>query len=245
MHVHLLPDLVAPESLGNRTAVVIDVLRATTTIVHALAAGAREVIPCLEVSEARQIAQKFPASERLLGGERQGVRIEGFDLGNSPTEYTPESVAGKTIVFTTTNGTRAMQRCRQARRVLLAGFVNLSAVVQSLARERDVHIVCAGTRGEITREDALVAGALVDAFVQTGNPSSLNDEARLVRDAWLAVPGRKIDRITALTKTLYDTQGGRNLIAEGFEHNIATAALFDRFDIVPTLDTQAWTIRSR
>src|SRR3954447_24007137 len=121
--VHLLPALVEPETLRDQTVVVVDVLRATTTIVHALAAGARAVVPCLEVEEARQRAANLPAGSAVLGGERQGLRIEGFDLGNSPTEYTPERVAGKTVVFTTTNGTRAMLHARGARRVVLGSLV--------------------------------------------------------------------------------------------------------------------------
>ena len=123
----------------------------------------------------------------VLGGERQGVRIEGFDLGNSPTEYSPASVGGRTVVFTTTNGTRAMLRCRQAREVLLAAFANRSAVLAALAREQFVHIVCAGTGGFITREDTLVAGSLVAGLISGAAEWELNDEAVIARDAWLAV----------------------------------------------------------
>src|SRR5438132_10850132 len=106
--------------------VVIDVLRAAPTIFQALAAGATEVVPCLEVEEAKKIAVQI-ARSAILGGERGGKQIPDFDLGNSPAEYTPERVAGKTVVFTTTNGTRAMLRCEAARRVLIAAFTNLSA----------------------------------------------------------------------------------------------------------------------
>ena len=163
IHVHLLPDLVPEEKLAGNVAVVIDVLRATTTIVHALAAGARQVIPCLSIDDARAAAASRTGEKVVLGGERQGVRIEGFDLGNSPSEYTPEAVGGRTVVFTTTNGTRAMLRCRQADHVLLAAFVNRAAVLAGNSRpsRQNVHIVCAGTGGAITREDVLVAGSLV------------------------------------------------------------------------------------
>src|SRR5438132_9688378 len=126
LFAHFLPTLMDPDELRDGTAVVIDVLRASTTICHALAAGAREVIPCLEVEEARRVAADNSGSRPMLGGEREGVRIEGFDLGNSPGEYRPDTVGGRTVVFTTTNGTRAMLGCRSARRVLIGSFVNFS-----------------------------------------------------------------------------------------------------------------------
>src|SRR5687768_3032349 len=119
LDVHFLPELTSPEELAGGVVVVIDVLRASTTITYALAAGARELIPCLEIDDARAAATKLPPAQVVLGGERQGLPIAGFDLGNSPRDYTPERVGGKTVVFTTTNGTKAMLQCRQAARVLI------------------------------------------------------------------------------------------------------------------------------
>ena len=192
LKVHLLPELVAPEQLRDHAVVVIDVLRATTTIAFALAAGASEVIPCLEVDDARQLAAKYPAGTVLLGGERLGVRIEGFDLGNSPTEYTTDKVAKKTIIFTTTNGTRAMERCRQARRVLLGALVNRRAIAAALAQETNVDIVCAGTRGEVGLDDALTAGAIAEEVLMQwiSHVPEVNDQTRIAMDAW----GRGFDR---------------------------------------------------
>ncbi len=233
VHVHLLPDLVPEEKLAGNVAVVIDVLRATTTIVHALAAGARQVIPCLSVDDARAAAAARTGEKVVLGGERQGVRIEGFDLGNSPSEYTPESVGSRTVVFTTTNGTRAMLRCRNARQVLLAAFANRSAVLAALATEQVVHIVCAGTGGAITREDVLVAGSLVAGLTSGSAVWELNDEAVIARDAWLAVGADA--KGDALLRALEASEGGRNLLREGFPRDIATAAQIDRFDVLPRL----------
>jgi 2-phosphosulfolactate phosphatase len=241
--VYLLPSLVQPEELVGRSVVVIDVLRATTTIVSALAAGATQVIPCQEVDEAKRIAAEL-AGGALLGGERGGRQIAGFDLGNSPAEYSRERVGGKAVAFTTTNGTRAMLRCRQARRVLLGAFVNFSAVCRELAGEERIAMMCAGTDGQVTREDALLAGAVVDDLVRTKQDSSpvLNDQAEIAADAWRTAVRLLIDR--PLGMTLRDSRGGRNLIEIGHENDIDLAAQLDRFDIVPELDVAAWRIRT-
>src|SRR4051794_31949894 len=142
--VHLLPDLIPTGALGGGVAVVIDVLRATTMMVHALSAGCTAVIPCLEIDEAREIAARLPVGGALLGGERQGVPIDGFDLGNSPRSCTPEVCRGKTLVMTTTNGTRAILACLDADRVLIGAFPNFAPTAQLLhAEERPIHVVCA------------------------------------------------------------------------------------------------------
>jgi 2-phosphosulfolactate phosphatase len=242
LKAHFLPLLVSPEKLAGAAVVVIDVLRATTTITHALAAGAREVIACLEVDEARQLAARFGKGEALLGGEREGLKIEGFDLGNSPTEFTPESVGGRTIVFSTTNGTRAMMHCEQAKTVLLGALVNRAAVCTALAGEDRIHLLCAGTRGEITREDVLFAGAAID-MLTSANPEGfeLNDQAILAADAWrVALPlnqrNSPATREPALIRALRNTQGGRNLRRIGLEADIPDAARLDTFDLVPCFD---------
>ncbi len=264
--VYLLPALVEPAALAGKVAVVIDVLRATTTIVHALANGATQVIPCLEVAEAVEQASSLAHPDQAgtlnlreqartlvqRGGERGGRQIPGFDLGNSPAEYRRDVVAGKTIVFTTTNGTRAMQRCRQARRVLLAAFVNFSALCRELAGEAEVVLVCAGTGGQVTREDTLLAGAVVSDLAEhgaAGNPQGahaprspiLNDQAEIAADAWQTAVRGLTDR--PLGVLLTDSRGGRNLIEIGQEHDIEIAAQIDRFDIVPELDLATWRIR--
>ena len=247
VNVHLLPSLIAPEALADSTVVVIDVLRATTTIVHAMAAQAREIIPCLEVDEARRMAANRLNSDTVLGGERDGEPIDGFDLGNSPAEYSAYAVAGKTIVFTTTNGTKAMRQCHLASRVLIGAFVNLSAVCQAISTDMEldtrIDLLCAGTRGEITREDALLAGAIVNELAHdTRFDIQLNDQAAMVRDAWRVVTADGC-RSSSLAKTLRDSRGGRNLSKIGQQADIAVAAEIDRFAIVPVLDTQQGTIR--
>jgi len=237
IRVHLLPTLTTPDDLSGRTVIVIDILRATTTIAHALAAGARQVIACAELDAARELARSFPTGELLLGGERDGLPPEGFDLGNSPSEYTPERVGGKTIVFTTTNGTQAMLRCDRAQRVYLGAFVNLSAICGALADCDNVDLLCAGTNGQITREDVLFAGAVVEKLTgdDSARPIKLNDSARLAQDSWRSLDPKSADP-QRLTEALLQSRGGRNVSALGLQDDLATAAQIDRLDVVPILD---------
>ncbi len=188
LNVYVLPKFVEPEELAGGTAVVIDVLRATTTTAYALAAGAREVIPCLEISDALALAEQFPADKIVLGGERQGVAIAGFQLGNSPEEYSPDQVGGKTVLLTTTNGTRAMIHARQADEVLVAAFVNAAAIVAKLLDRENIHILCAGTDRHISEDDVFLAGMLVDRLQrQAGMVYQQNAQAITAREAWLGV----------------------------------------------------------
>jgi 2-phosphosulfolactate phosphatase len=169
-----LPAL-AKRDLRDATCVVFDVLRATSTFVTALHHGAKAIVPVSEIAEALALRQKQPGL--LLGGERDGVRIRAgqtgginFDLGNSPREYTPEKVRGKTIVSTTTNGTRALRACTGAQTVLAASFLNLTATAQFIRRLQPAQIVlvCAGTRENIATEDVLAAGALGEMLIRWG-----------------------------------------------------------------------------
>ena len=247
---HFLPDLVPPEELAGGTVVVIDVLRASTVICHALAAGARAVIPALEVDEARRIAAGLPTGEAILGGEREGLPIAGFDLGNSPTEYRPETVGGRTVVFTTTNGTRAMNCCRAAARVLIGAFVNLSALCETIQRSGSgalppIHMLCAGTRGRITREDVLFAGAVIDRLLSDGaiDEMAQNDQARIARAAWREATGEQSPvSMETLAAELRNTQGGRNLKAIHLERDIDDAARLDLLRVVPELNLATWRI---
>jgi len=238
VRVHMLPDLVEPGDLSGGIAVMIDVLRASTTIVHALAAGAEAVDPCASVEEAQAAAERIGGSV-LLGGERQGVRIEGFDLGNSPLEYTSERVAGRTIVFTTTNGTKALRTCAVADRVLIGAFVNRSAVVNVLREEtRDVHLVCAGTDGHLTAEDILLAGAVASDLVGDQRPGrwerpgrfqAADVQTQMAIDYYLARAGDAEHRL----ETIRSSRGGENLTRLGYTADIERAAEEDLFAVVP------------
>lgn len=246
--VHFLPDLVAAAELACACVVVIDVLRASTTIVHALHAGADRVVPCVDIDEARRIAAELPRGDAVLGGERGGLPIEGFHLGNSPAEYTPDAVRNKTVVFTTTNGTRAMDRARQADQLLIGSFVNAAAIVDHLASHERVHLLCAGTGGQITREDVLAAGLMAVRLIDRGEGQVelANDEVRLAIEAWREASARcdepGSESTDWLTQILRDSTGGRNLTRLGLAADIADAARLDRFHLVPRLDPKRWSI---
>jgi 2-phosphosulfolactate phosphatase len=241
LNVHLLPELAEPLEMAGHTVVVIDVLRASTTLAAALEAGAERIVPCLEVAEARQLARDRRAEGPvLLGGERLGRPITGFDLGNSPAEYVPERVAGRTIVFTTTNGTRAMMRSLGAARVFIGALVNLSALVRLIAEAPRIELICAGTDRQVSWEDALVAGAIADRLGQEA--WQWNDSVRLAQTAWHDAGGFAA-RHEQLVAAFSMGRGGRNLTAIGQADDIGWAARCDALQTVPELNLADWEIR--
>lgn len=178
-------------ALENTLCVVFDVFRATSSMVTALANGAEAIIPVGEIPEALAIKQKNP--KVLLAGERDGVRIRAamtggtdFDLGNSPREFTKERVAGKTIVMTTTNGTRALRSCAHARTVLVGSFLNLQATADIILRScpENLLLICSGTYEQAAYEDVLGAGALCDLLWGSLIPGSVSDSAKMARQLY-------------------------------------------------------------
>lgn len=179
--------------LTRTVCVVLDVLRATSTFVTALANGAEAIIPVAEIPEALALRRERP--DVLLAGERDGVRIGAalsggveFDLGNSPREFISSKVAGRTIISTTTNGTRALRACAAAKHLLIGSFLNLSATVEAIARCQSgcALIICAGTGEGAALEDVLAAGALCDALASKPSAVELHDSAEIARRSFLA-----------------------------------------------------------
>lgn len=166
--------------LRDKIVVVIDVLRASSTIVTALLNGAKGVIPVEDMGEASRISQSVDSDNLLLCGEKDGIKIEGYDLGNSPLEYTKETVGGKTLVFNTTNGTKAIKKGVGADRLIIASFLNLSTVVSELkAADKDIILVCAGWRGRLGLEDLLLAGAIIYHLGDQQGASDLRDGSKV------------------------------------------------------------------
>jgi 2-phosphosulfolactate phosphatase len=195
--------LLPKRDLSDASCVVFDVLRATTTMVTALANGAKGIFPVDEISEALAIRQREP--EALLAGERDGLRIGpeltggvAFDLGNSPREFTSRLVTGKTIVMTTTNGTRALCACRGASQVLLGSFLNLRAIANTVASLESARllIVCSGTFDQAAYEDVLGGGALCDLLWGRFQSGVLADSAQIARELYLRTGG---DLLTAMS----------------------------------------------
>lgn len=250
LNVYTLPSLIDEQQLVGSAVIVIDLLRATTTICHALASGAKEVVPFREIDETLAAAERAGRANVVLGGERGGRRIDGFDLGNSPTEYTPPKVEGRSVIITTTNGTRALYHARLAKRVIVGAIVNLSTVVAAVMDEPRVDIVCAGTGGEETFEDILAAGAMVTKLCDAaGIDWQLNASARVAADAWqqLLRNATTVGHTPSeqLAIALRDTLGGRNLIEVGLGDDLADCAAIDRLAIAPELDVANWRITVR
>jgi 2-phosphosulfolactate phosphatase len=252
LRVHKLPQDVDPEELVGSTVVVIDLLRATSTICQALAAGAREVVPFLEIEDAFAAAKSADRADIVLGGERRGGKIPGFDVGNSPAEYTSEVVGGKRVFITTTNGTRAMYHARAASRVVLGSFLNLSAVVASIKQDSAIDILCAGTDGHETEEDILAAGSIVHSLCFEGSFSPLieiSEAAAMASAAWSLLDSRAMTANRTirdeLALALRDTTGGRNLIGIGLDQDLVDCAQIDRYGIVPELDLTEWRITAK
>lgn len=226
--VYLLPTLVPEGGLQGGLAVVIDVLRATTTIIHALSAGCTCVRPCGEIDEAKELADGMRAGRVILAGERGGEKIAGFDRGNSPREFTTANSQGMTLVMTTTNGTRALLRAAEAERVLIAAFANFSAICEQVRPDkRPLHIICAGTDGEPSIEDTVLAGAFID-FLVDHYELKLNDAARMAWDCFE-------NNGQLLRSTLEMGRGGQTLKKLGFDDDITVAAEIDSLMLVPEL----------
>jgi len=172
-------EAVVPARLDGETVLVVDVLRASTTIVTALGNGALAIVPVADADEARRRVSAAPGNGILLAGERRGDTVPGFDLGNSPLEMTGARVGGKTLVFTTSNGTRALLACRGAAAVGVAGLVNAGAAARWAAlTDRDVTIVCSGERGARSLEDHVCAGRIVEGIVSLAPAATLTEAAR-------------------------------------------------------------------
>jgi 2-phosphosulfolactate phosphatase len=227
----LLPRSGRISSLAD-VAVVIDVLRATSVMASALEAGAAQIITCREVAEARAIADQG-SPRPLLCGERGCKPIDGFDLGNSPAEYVSARVQGKTLVLTTTNGTRAIDAAADAARMITASFLNFSAVIDQLRGTPCVHLVCAGTEGEITAEDALLAGAILCECETRYRAVWHDDESILAGQLWRSwFPGAD-PTPHALSRRLRETRGGQNLLKAGYEGDLDRCAQMDSMSAVP------------
>ena len=232
--VSLLPTL-RPVSPSTDTAVVIDVLRATSVMATALANGAERIATCEEIEESQMVAEMIGKKRSLLCGERGCRPIKGFDLGNSPGDYKQDVVDGRALVLTTTNGTHAIAAAGPADQIITASFLNLDAVAEAVTSANELHLVCAGTAGFVTAEDTLLAGALIQSLFQRQLGLELiGDEPILAHQLWRANFGDQLDvDKELLAKCLANSQGGRNLIDAGYQDDLRVCAELNSANVVP------------
>ncbi|HVV73652.1 MAG TPA: 2-phosphosulfolactate phosphatase [Verrucomicrobiae bacterium] len=231
--------------LEETYCVVFDVLRATSTMVTALANVAAGIIPVAGIPPALAIKSQDPRV--LLAGEREGVRIRAaltgsidFDLGNSPREFTGERVRGRTVVMTTTNGTRALHACQAAQAVLACSFLNLTATAEFLQRQRPPRllVVCSGTREQTAYEDALGAGALCELLSRQIAVAEPADSTWMARDLYRAAKAN-------LTQALLSSRNGSRLAAiPELRDDVAFCAQIDKLHLVAEL-TRDGVLRER
>lgn len=214
--IALLPE----RTLDETTCVVFDVLRATSSMITALANGARAIHPVGTIEEALALKEEFP--DAVLGGERHGDRIVGFQLGNSPLEYR-ENVPAR-IITTTTNGTVALRACDHARETLVGSILNLGAIRRRIAGRMSVLLVCAGTFETLAAEDVLAAGLLCSCFPNAG----FTDSARVALTYSASCGGD-------LAKALAKTRNGGALVAKGRNAEIEWCAQRSLYDLVGML----------
>ena len=225
------PGGLSPGEVQGRTVFVIDILRATTSMCAALTHGAKAIIPVASTEEALRLAQTIGSDDILLAGEKNCLRIPGFQLGNSPLEMTESAVKGKTIIVTTSNGTQALLACQGAGAVYPAAAVNLTAAAdkarETLETDRHILVVCAGRDVAFSLDDAYCAGRLISAVFGSRKPRRGLNDAGL---ACLDLVRRYGDQ---WQRPLAYSQAGRELIRLGFRSDLRDAARLDAYPVLP------------
>ena len=223
--VALTPAALVPRSLRGATALVIDVLRASTSIITALASGCGGVVPVGDPDDARRRASALPGA--LVAGERHGDPLEGFDLGNSPLEFTPERVGGRTVFLTTSNGTGALLAVRSAAAVGVAAFINAGAAAAwAVAAGRRVVVACSGDGGQRSLEDEVCAGVIVEKIRVARPDAVLGPEAE-------DVAGRARPYAKDLARLAQDSPWARRLGNRGRGADLAACLTLDSVAVVP------------
>ena len=242
LDVLFTPTGLTPAEVQGRTVFVIDILRATTAMCAALAHGARALIPVPSTEEALRLAQTIGSDDVLLAGEKDCVRIPGFQLGNSPLEMSESAVRGKTLVVTTTNGTRALLACQGAGSVFAACAANLTVAAErareALEHDGDVLIVCAGRGGAFSLDDAYCAGRLAEATLGGRRPRRGLTDAAIASLDLVRRYGERWER------PLTYSRAGRELIRLGFRDDVLDAARLDAYPVLAHFHERRVTLAS-
>lgn len=227
VNVVLSPNQVDELYFTGKTSVVIDVLRATSTILTALENGAREIIPVASLEFGAKISANSFGGKVVRGGEKNMRKIEGFDLGNSPLEYTREVIEGKTVVFFTTNGSKAIVKTKFSKITYIAAFLNAAAVAEKLtAAGDDVEIVCSGRGGEFSYEDTICAGYIIKLLKS-------NDRTLRLKDSAQAALTLYEESAAKLTERVKNSEHGMLLAEAGFEEDINYCVRLNVTGLVP------------
>ena len=238
IEVHFSPAQLDEMQLKDKNIVVIDVLRASTSIAMAFFNGAKEIIPVSSVESAVKISGSLFGDVTLRAGERNGKMIEGFNLGNSPEEYTEGMVKSKSIIFMTTNGSGAMVKGRHAKNLVVAGFVNLSTVVSFLKElASDFMIICAGKENNFCIEDAVCAGKIINKLKKEMGADFLQNDAAIAASTLDTAFGKSI------FKLLKSSEHGKYLTEIGFANDLKSCAGLDSIPILPVLSGNVLRLR--
>jgi len=226
--IQLVPSAPNPNLLFDRAVVIIDVLRSTSVIIHALSQGALEIIPVTTVEDAFRIAKVFPPGFILLGGESESKNIPGFDLGNSPREYVAERVKEKKLILKTTNGTKAFHLVSSGKEILVGSFFNIGLVAQRcLELDRDLLIFPSGDEGNFSLEDSICGGMLIELIAKKGEKAiSFTDASECAKILY-----RKF--ADHLLEAFHLSRHGKELVNRGFEEDLAYCARIDAIPLVP------------
>lgn len=225
--VIISPAVVEELHFTGKTTVVIDVLRATSTMVYALMNGAREIVPVGTLEYAMKASSTMFGGQILIAGERNTKKIDGFNLGNSPLEFNRQAVSGKGIVLYTTNGTKAIAKAKYSKDIFILSFLNLNAVAgHLLSLNENIDILCAGRNGRLSLEDTVCAGKLIQLISASGTEVELDDSA-VTAVALAKSQGKN------LKKMMLGSDHGKILIENGFADDIALCAKLNITDIIP------------
>jgi 2-phosphosulfolactate phosphatase len=227
LNVFLSPLIVDELYFKGKATVVIDVLRATSTIVTAINNGVKEIVPVASIEFAVKVSGGMFGGQTLLGGERNTKKIEGFALGNSPFEYTKEVIEGKSIVFYSTNGTKAIAKAKFSEQLFICSFLNITAIAKHLiSLNTNLEIICAGRNNSLSLEDSVCAGMLVSKLQEHFGDLEINDSAK----AALIMCEKFNGDINSM---LQSSDHGTILIENGFEADLEYCSKIDMLDTVP------------
>ena len=222
----LFPDILTG---GDFIVVLVDVLRATTTIVTAVANGVEAIIPVATHQEARRLK----GEGYLVASEKDGVQLDWADFGNSALSFTRDAIGGKTLVYCTTNGTKALHVAKDASSIAIGAFINITALTEWLsAQGKDVVVLCSGWKNKFCLEDTLFAGALTGRLLETGGFGTVCDSAHAAMDLWSTAEGDPLGYIEKAAQR-------HRLKKLGLDDVIPYSFALDQVDVVPVFDGEA------